>query len=415
MTKRRMLCVVSVGLGCSVTAALAREPALRSGSWRAWLDCPGGELPFGIELHRASDGWRAEIVNGGERITVPRVEWRGSRLVFDIDHYDSTIVAKLSADGARLDGEWQKASRAGKTSRLPFHATVGAAARFSVTAMTSAAALAKIHGRWSVRFADSEDPAIGLFATEPDGTVTGTFMTTTGDYRFLAGVFERNRLRLSCFDGAHAFLFAARLGPDGTLKGDFWSRDTWHDTWTAKRDPTATLPDAFTQTRWAGSVPLDELVFPDLDGRPRSLADPVFAGKARIIEVFGSWCPNCHDEADYLTELDRKYGARGLSIVGLAFELSGDLQRDTRQVRRYVKRHNVTYPVLIAGVADKATASKAFPVLDRIRSYPTTIFMDAQGDVRAVYTGFSGPATGNHYQKLRRDFEEHIEALLALN
>ena len=128
--------------------------------------------------------------------------------------------------------------------------------------------------------------------------------------------------------------------------------------------------------------------------------------------MFGSWCPNCHDAAAYFAELQKRYGDKGLSILGLAFELTGDLQRDAEQVRKYLKRHGSNYPVLIAGMADKAKASESLPLLDRVRSYPTTIFIDSSGQIRAVHTGFSGPATGAAYSELRQKFETLIESML---
>jgi thiol-disulfide isomerase/thioredoxin len=272
---------------------------------------------------------------------------------------------------------------------------------------------ADVDGRWSVRFESSEDPAVAVFETVADGTLEGTFLTSTGDYRFLAGDVAGDRLRLSCFDGAHAFRFTARLSDDGALAGDFWSRDTWHETWTAERDESASIPDPYEQTVWRAEWDLGDAVFPDLDGTPRSLADPEFAGRARMLVAFGSWCPNCHDEAPYLAELHRRYGPRGLSILGLAFELTGEFGRDAKQVRRFAERHGVRYPILVAGTADKAKATRAFPMLDFVRSYPTTIFLHADGRVRAVHSGFTGPATGEAWDDVRAEFEGLIEELLA--
>ena len=118
------------------------------------------------------------------------------------------------------------------------------------------------------------------------------------------------------------------------------------------------------------------------------------------------------DAPSCLAELDRRYRARGLSILGLAFELTGDLERDTRQVQRFRERYQIEYPILVAGIADKQDASRRFPLLDRVRAYPTTIFLDAAGNVRAVHTGFAGPATGPEHQHLRAEFERLIEDLL---
>ena len=388
------------------------------GEWRAWLDCPGGKLPFWLILRADEHQVWGYILNGDELVEIPELRIEGETVILDFPHYDSRIRARLTRDGTRLDGEWQKQSPGEAKTSMPFHAAWGPLHRFKSSAADRASdktrTAASVEGRWAVRFSRAADPAVAVFRNVPGGNIVqGTFLTTTGDYRYLEGDWDGQRLRLSCFDGAHAFLFYAQMQADFTLKGDFWSRDSWHETWTARRDPNAELPDAFTQTVWNRKVDLAALKFPDLDGKTRSLADPAFAGKARIIEVFGTWCPNCNDAVRYLVELHGKYKDRGLSIVGLAFEHTGNFERDARQVRRFAKRYDVEYPLLVAGLSDKKQASKAFPLLDRVRSYPTTIFLHADGRVRAIHTGYTGPATGLANYELRAKFESLIEELLA--
>jgi len=387
------------------------EPPLSLGPWRAWLESPGGELPFGLELAQDGDALAAWILNGTERIPVPEARREGPDLVLDITHYDSVLRARIGEDGKRLDGEWRKRVSTDGFCVLPFRAHAGSAARF-LPAPAPRPGAASLAPRWSVRFASETDPAV-LLADVHDTAATGTFLTTTGDYRYLAGDFDGEQLRLSCFDGAHAFLFRARLGQDGSLAGDFWSRDSWHDTWTALPDASAQLPDALSLTRALADVDWSQLRYPDLDGHLRSLDEKEFQGKARILYLFGSWCPNCQDATATLVDLDRRYRPRGLAIVGLAFELTDDAAHNVRQVREYARRHGVTWPLLLAGPADKARASEAFPALDRVRSYPTTLFLTASGEVRAVYTGFSGPATGAAYTELCSRYETLIEELLA--
>lgn len=392
-------------------AERAVEPSI--GRWRAWLDSPGGELPFGIELETTADGLAASVLNGVERIPVARFETTGTEVVFSFEPYDSTIRATLSEDGRRLDGEWRKTTGAETESQLPFHALAGSLPRFP-RAQTDRASggSARLDGRWAVNFSSSDEPAVGLIQSRRDGSVWGTFMTTTGDYRYLAGTLDGARLRLSCFDGAHAFLFDAQITADDVLEGDFWSRDSWHESWTAHRDPQAELPDAFGLTTWVEGGELSRLVFPDLTGRLRSLDDPEFAGRARIVEIFGSWCPNCNDATRFLVELDQRYRDQGLSILGLAFEMTGDFERDAAQVRRYAEHHDVEFPLLVAGTSDKAMASASLPLIDEVRSYPTTIFLDRSNRIRAVHQGYTGPATGESNAELRRKFESLIEELL---
>jgi thiol-disulfide isomerase/thioredoxin len=262
-----------------------------------------------------------------------------------------------------------------------------------------------------VDFETDDQPSVAIFQGQAGAFgVRGTFLTSTGDYRYLAG-WGTTDLTLSCFDGAHAFLFKAKLQPDGTLAGDFWSGNWHHEKWTAKRDESAQLADPFAQTKWNGTTKLADLTFPDLDGKKHSLGD--FAGKATLLVVFGSWCPNCNDEAAFLKELDAKYRERGLRILGLAFELTGEPARDAEQVRIFAKRHGLALPFFLCGTADKDEATKALGLVDRVRAFPTSIFVGADGLPKAIHSGFAGPATGEEHQKLRRDFEARIEALLA--
>ncbi|MEM6457448.1 MAG: TlpA disulfide reductase family protein, partial [Acidobacteriota bacterium] len=257
--------------------------------------------------------------------------------------------------------------------------------------------------------------ARGEFAQEADGRVVGTFLTPTGDYRFLEGVYDAGVVRLSTFDGAHAFLFRAEVQADGTLSGNFWSRDVYHATWTARplAEGETVLPDAWAQVALTNDDGRFRFAFPDLDGNAVDQDDPRFDGKVVLVNIFGSWCPNCNDKAPLLTEWDRAYRDQGLEIVGLAYEFSGDPERDRTMVRRYRDRFGIDYPLLLAGVSDKAQAAESLPDLDRVLAYPTTVFIDRQGRVRTIHSGFAGPGTGPHHEALKAELRGLIETLLA--
>jgi thiol-disulfide isomerase/thioredoxin len=400
-----------LALGAPALAALVQaRPTREPQRWRAELETPGGALPFGLDLAEDTDGWRAELVNEPEQIPIVVERWDGRELALLIPPYESRITARL--EGTELAGTWTKRRSATRVAEIPFRARPGYEDRFPRKATRTPPA--RLAGRWSVDFETDELPAVAVLE-QPEGAreLRGTFLTATGDHRYLAGAVDGDELALSCFDGAHAFLYRAKVQPDGTLAGDFWSGSWHHERWTARRDDTAALADPFAQTTWREGASLADLVFSDLQGNPRSLAEPVFAGKATLLVVFGTWCPNCNDEAKLLVELDAKYRARGLSILGLAFELTGDFAWDSAALRRFAERHGVRYPLLLAGVSDKDAASRAIPLLDRVRAYPTTIFLAGDGAVRAVHSGYSGPATGVEHARLRARFEELIERLLA--
>lgn len=379
-------------------------PAL-AGTWRATLKSPGGELPFELEL--SASGPSARIQNGAESIAVAPVSFENGELVLGFPQYAAQIRARPGADGRTLEGTWTKETRSEKPATLSLRAELGAAPRFRKEGASAAASVA---GRWSVRFEKSADPAVAVFEAAGDA-LTGTFLTTTGDFRYLAGSFEGDHLRLSCFDGAHAFLFDARL-KDGKLAGDFYSGDASHETWTAARDEKAALPDAWGLARWDDSFPLSLLTFPDVAGNERSLGEWLPSCRGLILVISGSWCPNCHDEMQDLAQLDRKMRANGLAIVGLSFEHSGDFAHAAELVRRSAIRHQAAYPMLVAGRSEARLSAQALPPLSGLRAFPTTIFFHRDGRVRGVHCGYSGPGTGAAHDALVREFEKVAEELV---
>ena len=268
-------CVVALASVVSFSSSsLLSQETLLPGFWQASLISPGGRLGFGIEFVETEAGWSCFLINGPERIKIPKVSFDGHNGVIDISHYDSKIAFSIAADGD-LTGEWTKRRGPDQWSKLAFHATQ----RGEQHAPVNISLLEPFVGRWLVQFKSETDPSVAVFKIQDAQRILGTFMTTTGDYRFLDGTVEDTTLKLSCFDGAHAFLFQAVLNPDGIINGDFWSSDSWHDTWTAKRDKQASLPDAFAETSATDDANLGQLSFPDLDGTPTRLDDPKFAGQ----------------------------------------------------------------------------------------------------------------------------------------
>ena len=392
----------------------AGQSAFPMGAHRLVIETPGGDLPFRLHLEGdGAGGLLAFVVNGSESIRVPEVIAK-EKIILRFPHYDSEIVLDVDDAAPRLSGHWVKRRGRGKTTRMRV-ISKPSRTRFPISAESEGPGREAFAGRWKVAFAKSDDPAVGQFGNDPlhPTACRGTFLTTLGDYRYLSGNAHGGVMHLSCFDGAHAFLFRAGLQADGSLKGDFWSSDSWHETWTATRDDKAALPDGWKLTSWKQDADLSRVRVRDLEGRVRTLDDPAWRGHPRLIEVFGSWCPNCHDHGAYMAELHRRYEDKGLKIVGLAFEHDEDFARSARQVETFMKRHDAHFPVLIAGLSDKTKATASLGILDRVRSFPTTIFIDAKGRLRGIYQGWSGPATGDAHKRLRSRFEELIEAMIS--
>ncbi len=446
-------------VGLFVSLSSAEFDDIQSFMFRVEIMTPGGPLPFmmmsDVRYDRPGEFGRSArslmvILNGDERIDCDDIDWQSvhfgdqrvltgrmvkrikSTSTISFSQYDSVlewsqwIGQGIGTQGQVWEGFWRK-QRGDDRVELPILVTPLVwevpqtdARRFEpIQADTFPGWLdpAPFTGRWSVKFKSSNDLAVGSFTVDENQIATGTFLTTTGDYRYLAGRVDGNLMRLSTFDGAHAFLFHARMQDDGSIEGDFYSGNWWHETWTAVRDDAAKLPDAFEQTVIADEEALAQAVFKDLEGEPTRVLDVLDqsndgrGAKARIIEIFGTWCPNCSDAGRELVSLKEQYGD-DLAIVGLAFEITEDFARSAEQVKRHHEHIGTSWPILIAGLSDKDKATAALGFLDQVRSYPTLVFLNEHNEVQAVYSGFSGPATGDAYKEQRERFEALIDGMI---
>lgn len=404
-------------LSALLLAGCTGDDALPTGRWRAVATVPGGELPFGLDVERADDaGYSVFLLNGGERVPVRSVDVSADSVRLELPAFNSRIVAART--GGTLTGTLALVKGPDTVERMPFRATHGVSHRFAPAGDGAAedGATADVDGRWDVTFVGSDSTtsnAVGTF-TQDGAQVTGTFMTPTADHRFLEGTVRGDSLFLSTFDGSHAFLYEAEIQPDGTLEGDFWSGTRSHSTWTAERDSTASLPDPYQLTYLKEGYDTFDFSFPSaVDSSIVRLSAPLFDGKVVLVTIAGSWCPNCHDEARFLEQIYPKYRDQGLEIVSLMFERYDAFDKAARQVRRYREKFDISYPTLVAGTADKDAASEALPMLNRVLSYPTAIFVGRSGKVRYIHTGFYGPGTGARYEALKRAFTDRLEGLLA--
>lgn len=406
-----LLCCLIFALGgCErdaqkTTAASAGIPA---GVWRATLQTEGGELPFTLELNAHGGVWQAYYINGEERVRVEHASVTDGRLTLVMPTLDSRLSATLQSDGTLAGALTLLVTRQSAT--LPFRAVHGKQHRFF--AMFTPPEI-NVEGRWAMTFTDAqgrEHDYVGEFR-QAGSQVEGTVLRPSGDMRYLAGAVRGREFYLSTFDGSDARLFKAVMDENGVLRGDYWANGTVHMRWTARRDPDAALPDADEMARLKDDDAHFDFTFPDLDGEPVSLSDPRFAGKVVIVTLGGSWCINCHDEAEFLVPWYRENRDRGVEVVQVMFERVASREQAVEMVREFRAKFDLPYPVLLAGWGDTGIQDK-FPELEGAFAYPTTLFIDREGRVRLLHVGFTGPGTGEHYQKLIADFDATVDALL---
>ncbi|WP_291403933.1 TlpA disulfide reductase family protein [Daejeonella sp.] len=401
--------LLSLFSSCSNTP----DAGFDEGIWRATLKTSSGaEIPFNFEVIDSADQKFLDIINGKERFRVNQISAMADSLIIQMPLFDSEIRAVLK--NKTLSGRWIK-HYADSDEVLQFHAKSNDDWRFFKVNPESKS---NVSGRWSVTFntLNNKDSyaSVGEFSQE-NGRVLGTFLTATGDYRFLEGTVSDGNLYLSCFDGSHAYLFTGKLLNDSTIvDGKFYSGYSSIETWTGKKDDRATLPDAYSLTNLKSGYDKINFSFPNLDGKKVSLSDEKFKNKIVLVQFFGSWCPNCMDETAYLSSFYKKYQSKGVEIVGLAYERSKDFERSKKNVARLRDRFSVPYDFLITGYTnDKEEVSKSLPMLEKFVAFPTLMIIDKSGKIRKIHTGFSGPGTGTHYTEFVKEFEKTIDDLLA--
>ena len=371
-------------------------------SYAAALDLAGGPLYFTMKVE---DGPRkphlAHLCTGPDCLAV-RWTRDGDSLRLAIPEYDGVIVAAVRGDS--LDGYYHNVGRLGPRT-IPFRAASRRAARGRDRSARG------MYGSWDADFVTDGRASprvidIHAGAQGPEAAV----ISNTGDYGRFVGRVEGDSVRFSHFDGSFIYMFTARLDGD-TLHGTFNAGLRTQTPFTAIRStgrPHLTSPEEMTR---ADTAPF-RFAFRDLDGRLVTQDDPRFRGKVVIVDLFGTWCPTCHDAAEGLKELYRRYHARGLEIVGLAYEVSGDTATDARFVRLFKDQLGITWPLLLAGrpVAESQNATQ--PQLVNFTAFPTTLFLGRDGRIRRTHAGFYGPATGAAHAALERDFAAEVERLL---
>lgn len=391
------------------------QKELKTGIWSAELQLNDSTvLPFRFEVKNSNERLTFEIINAEERIQVDEILLKQDSVLIKMPWFDSEFRCKHLGD--TLKGVWINHSRKDKNI-IPFKAYTPVA-HYTSKAVLDNEKLNLLIGRWKCEFSPKTknmSMAIGLFkASNNLAKIEGTFLTETGDYRFLEGdVYEGAAFRLSCFDGAHAFLFTGNFVNADSIDGSYYSGSHWHEKWVAQRNDKFELsnPDSLTFIK-PGYKKVD-FKFKNLEGKKVSLSDKKFKNKVVIIQLMGSWCPNCMDETKFLAPFYDKYNQKGLEIIGLAFEKTDDFNKAVSNVQRTKKRFKVNYELLITGKIGKDQASEALPMLNSVMAFPTTIYIDKKGVVRKIYTGFNGPATGNTYTKYVEQTTMFVEELLA--
>jgi thiol-disulfide isomerase/thioredoxin len=427
MTQVLKTAVLAALLSGVAQVALGAEAI--DGRWDAALTNNGPDVPFRLDISGSGDAVKGTFYDGDRPSeTTTSASFKDGKLVLKSDHYLTTINATLK-DGA-LVGE-TTLQGPGYGISYGFRAV-----RHVATPQTAAANIPSIAGNWVIPLdapSSKGEKAFRFIAEQKGAQANASILRIDGDTGAYSGTYKDGKWVLSHFDGHRPGVIEVAANADGTLSVVAHNEALAHAlqgndskgygeekygaavphytayTVAAAQAKGLPQPDGFlnhTVTRDPNET--FKFSFKDVNGRQVSQDD--FKGKAVLAVVTGTWCPNCHDEAKYLVQLDKQYRDKGLAIVALDFE-EPEQQQSLVRAKAFIKQYGVKYPYLIAGAP--AEMWEKVPQLNHLDTWPATVFVGRDGKVRAVHSGFASEASGAFNTELKKDFTTRIEQLLA--
>ena len=392
-------CVSAWSLAC------ASGPQSVEGRWDATVEVNKMQVPFKFEIVGNGPELQGAFFDGDLKVVSTaghREAGAPDKIVLNFDQYGSKVDVVFK-DG-RLEGTYDRGTRGAP---YPFHA------QRATEATTAESQAPDIAGEWKIPHDSNKGEQAWRFIVRQTGPeVSASILRIDGDTGAITGRYRDGKFMLSHFDGARPLLLEVSVQPDGSLEllQNIQTRLTAYrlSDERAKTAPEPTDPLAHTRAKDPNAV--FTFNFPDLEGRPVSNTDERFQGKVLAISMTGSWCPNCHDEAPFLTELHQKYHDKGLEVIAFAFEEPDQLKNPVR-LRAFMKHFGIDYTVLLAGQPEQL--AEKVPQVENLNAFPTTLFIGRDGRVRSTHAGFASKATGDFYEKGKEEVVGIVEGLLA--
>jgi thiol-disulfide isomerase/thioredoxin len=405
----RILLTFLITTYTSIALSQSQKPIqIKPGKWSGQLQLTSTDvLPFEMTILKENKIYAIQIHNAEETINLVKYVQHDDSVTVSFPNFNSTLTFHPT-NSKSLNGYWTNYNK-GSDYLIPFYANYGEKPRFN---KTSSQQTSTIDGKWEISFSpdlENEYPAIGIF-NQVGNDINGTFLTETGDYRYLAGNIYGTDLFLSCFDGSHAFLFKAKFN-EGILKGEFYSGSDWKTNWIGKPNELFTLANTDSITYLVKNKPFS-FSSQDLEGNTFNYPNEKLKDKVIIIQLMGTWCPNCLDETRYYKELYDTYHTEGLEIISIGYEIGDNFNDYSNNLLKLKSRLNLDFTFLVGGSANKNLASEQFNMLNEIISFPTSIFIGRDGSVKLIHTGFQGPGTGKYYTEYVIKTNALIESLL---
>lgn len=352
-----------------------------------------------FELIRNADG-SLFIRNGDEEVGMEKRNESADSVEYSLAVFDASLVFPKST-GSKFEGWYRKGDARIPSRGLRMLAGLKSPATFAEPCLS-------VEGSWPIDFLEDnkvQDKGI-LILHQKGNQLKGSILTETGDYRFLNGAIRRNKAYLQTFDGGHAYYFRLQFSEDAkSLDGEFLYSQNGKQFFRGRLDNQAKLSGGFS-----GQVSAEKFQFSGNDVSGKKITQDYFQGKGLVLQVMGSWCPNCLDETRFLVE---EYPGRpaGVEFAGLAFERKDDPAYAQERIAIVRRKLAVPYLLLHGGKASKDSASRKLPQVGGVKAFPTTVFIKPDGRILKIHSGFSGPATGVAYEVWQKEFRELLQQI----
>lgn len=377
-----------------------------NGKWRGVFKIkPELEIPFNFEIKDKDGVKKLYFLNAEESFEGGNVKQTADSIFVKIDQFDNELAFGINGDV--LNGSLRKQNGSGRAMQIVAEKKDY---RFEPNSKNASG---NFSGSYDVVFKSpdgKEEKTVGLFK-QIGNKITGTFLRITGDSRYLEGTVEGNEFQLSGFIGSAPSFYKGKFESDGTITGAILSA-RGSQPFAGVKNNNAALPDAYKLTYLKDGYKTLDFSFPDANGKKISLKDSKYKNKVVVLTITGSWCPNCMDEATFIAPWYKENKKRGVEVIALHYERQTDDAYVKKALTNFRNRFGIEYEQVIAGKADKQAVAESLPALNSFLSFPTTIFIDKNGDVAKIHTGYNGPATGKFYDEFVKEFNTEIDELL---
>ncbi len=397
----------------STVLAVEKKPLfLKEGVWRGVFTVNEANVPFNFEL-KGKDPEHVvfTLINGHRRDDFKVKRIADDSLFIKMNTYDAALFAKIETDG-RITGEYRSLVPNFRGNALPFVAEAGKKYRFVEPGKDLKPAY-NLSGKWELQIYSKEPTPnrIGLLKQEGN-KLTGVIMSVVGDSRELEGTVQGDQFELSGFTGPSPIYIKGKINDDQSFTGELSLGIYNNVKFDGNKNAEAELPDPYKLTYLKEGYNKLDFTLPNLNGQPVSLSDAKYKGKVVIVEIIGTWCPNCTDQTAFLAPWFKKNKARGVEAIAIGFEQKDDLEYARYTLGKLKDKYGIEYDVLFGGIADKKVASEKLPALNRMMAFPTTIIIDRKGDVRQIHTGYTGEVTGQYFKSYVEKWNKDLDALI---